>query len=359
MVSTVVDLFCGAGGASLGLESMGFDIRAAVDQDETACQIYSNNLSADAQQADLTKVNISEICDYQGIDTDEVEVVVGCPPCQNFSSLRRTSPWPEGEPKDALLVTFVDQILEASPDIVIFENVKGILQSDGGQYMDWFKYWMRKAGYGIALDVVDAANFGIPQHRERTIVFCVHGVDSSKISFPEPTHRPPNEAEKTGKKRWRTVQDAIEDLPELKAGEDSSINGHSARNHQESTLELIDAVPYDGGSRTDIPPDLELDCHKRLGRSSQATNVYGRMKWDEPAPTLTTRCTVPSCGRFIHPEQNRAITHREAARLMSFPDGFKLPPHRNDADRLIGNALPPTMTKNLVSQFIDSNEDLL
>jgi len=359
MGSTVVDLFCGAGGASLGLEATRFDIRVAVDEDETACQIYTDNLSVEAQQADLTEVNVSEICLGQGIDTDEIEVVVGCPPCQNFSSLRRTTPWPEGEPKDELLVTFVDQILEASPEIVIFENVKGILQSDGGRYIDWFKYWMRKAGYGIALDVVDAADFGVPQHRERTMGFCVHGARSSELSFPEPTHAAPEEAEKNGKKWWRTVRDAIQDLPELEAGEDSSMNGHSARNHQESTLELIDAVPNDGGSRTDIPSDLELDCHQRLERSSQATNVYGRMKWDEPAPTLTTRCTVPSCGRFIHPEQNRAITHREAARLMSFPDGFELPSKRKDADRLVGNALPPTMMKNLVSQFFNANEDLL
>lgn len=359
MARTVIDLYCGAGGASLGLEAAGFDVVAGVDTDEVACQVYDDNLSAETFHADLTAVDFATICEEFDISMGDIDIVVGCPPCQNFSTLRRTTPWPEAEPKDRLLVTFVDLILEACPDVVIFENVKGILQSDGGQYVEWFKYWLRKAGYGIALNVVDAADYGVPQHRERSIGFCVHGARSDEVQFPDPMHAPPEEAEGNGKKPWKSVRDAIDDLPDLEAGEASSINGHAARNHQESTLEIIRAVPEDGGSRTDIPPDLELECHKRLDREGEATNVYGRMSWDKPAPTLTTRCTVPSCGRFIHPVQDRAITGREAARCMTFPDGFTLPSHRRDADRLIGNALPPVMMKNLARQFFEENADLI
>lgn len=355
---TTVDLFCGAGGTSLGLKETNLEVRAAIDNDEVACQVYDNYLPADTYQADLTETSIDDVCDYYGMNTNEIDVIVGCPPCQNFSTLRRTTPWREGEPKDELLVSFVDLILEASPGVVIFENVEGILKSDDGQYIEWFNEWMRKAGYGVALRVVDAADYGVPQRRKRAIGICVHGVRDEEIKFPEPTHAAPNEATSSEKKPWRTVREAIGNLPVIESGETSSMDGHQARNHQSNTLDIIRAVPEDGGSRADIPDELELDCHKRLD-DGEARNVYGRMAWDEPAPTLTTRCTNASSGRFIHPKQHRAITLREAARLMTFPNDFSFPEHRKHASRLIGNAVPPTLMETLVNGFLNQNENLL
>lgn len=348
----VVDLFSGAGGASLGFKQLkGFDVRGAVDVDKTACEVYRENLDIAPLNGDLLELEFDDIRRHFGLSKDEVDVLVGCPPCQNFSSLRDTSPWPEGEPKDELLVAFVDLILRASPKVVLFENVPGILNTDNGKYVNWFRTWMKKAGYGVAMDVVNAADYGVPQARERTIAFCVHGAGDDQVSIPDPTHARPDKAKDNGKLPWKTVEDAIGDLPPLGAGDRcNEINGHRARNHQSTTLELIRAIPTDGGSRKDLPEDLELDCHKRLGDNS-AGNVYGRMAWEDPAPTLTTRCTTPSCGRFIHPDQDRAISPREAARLMTFPDSFHLPEKNKYAERVIGNAVPPMLIETLVDQF--------
>lgn len=350
----VVDLYSGAGGASLGINEINsFEVHGAVDINETACATYERNLSIDPLTGNLLELEFSDIQNHFGLD--EVDLLIGCPPCQNFSSLRDTTPWPKGAPKDELLVAFVDHILEASPQVVLFENVPGIMNTDGGQYIDWFLYWMKKAGYGIAMDVVNAADFGVPQARERTIAFCVHGAKDDQVSIPKPTHGPREEAKENGVLPWKTVKDAIGDLPPLKAGEQCDhISGHRARNHRSNTLELIKAIPENGGSRTDLPDDLELDCHKRLGDSS-AGNVYGRMSWENPAPTLTTRCTTPSCGRFLHPEQNRGITPREAARIMTFPDSFGLPEKNKYAERLIGNAVPPDLIEALVRNFVEEH----
>lgn len=356
----VVDLFSGAGGASLGFEALDrFNVRGAVDVDETVCEVYRENLDTEPLNGDLLELEFGDVRQHFGISKDEVDVLVGCPPCQNFSSLRDTTPWPEGEPKDELLVAFVDLILEASPKVVLFENVPGILNTDGGQYINWFRTWMKKAGYGVAMDVVNTADYGVPQARERTIAFCVHGARDDQVAIPDPTHASREEAKENGKLPWKTVEDAIGDLPPLGPGERcDEIDGHRARNHQSSTLKLIRAIPPDGGSRKDLPEDLELDCHKRLGDNS-AVNVYGRMAWEEPAPTLTTRCTTPSCGRFLHPEQNRAITPREAARLMTFPDIFQLPKKNKYAEQLIGNAVPPLLIQTLVDRFFEKHSDIL
>lgn len=354
-----IDLYSGAGGASIGLQRAdGIDVIAAVDIDEAACESYDENLPLTPHQADLRETGISDICDHFDITKDDIDIVVGCPPCQNFSTLRRTSPWPDGEPKDELLVAFVDRILEASPSVVVFENVPGILDTDDGQYVEWFKSIMRKAGYGVTLDVVNAADYGVPQRRKRTIGICVKGISHNEVLLPPTTHAENPEEHDRDVERWVTVRDEIADLPSLEAGESATdIDGHRARNHQSQTIELMQAIPTDGGSRSDLPEELELDCHKRLDGGG-AGNVYGRMAWDEPASTLTTRCTSPSSGRFVHPEQHRAITPREAARLMSFPDSFELPSKNSDAERLVGNAVPPRLMTAIVEGVLQNLEEI-
>jgi DNA (cytosine-5)-methyltransferase 1 len=337
-----VDLFSGAGGGSLGLERLGIDVIAGVDIDEKATQTYDRNIDSKALNRDLTQVSMQDILD--DVDSSDVDMIIGCPPCQNFSSLRDTKPWDEDESKDLLLRTYLRKIRELKPKYVIFENVRGILNTDGGVHIDKFLNEMANIGYEVEWDIVNTKNYGVPQDRERVIALGVYEYDG-ELNFPEPT------AEEI-----KNVRDAIGDLPKLKAGEKSEeYSWHQATSHHEKTLEKIRKIPRDGGDRTDLPKDLWLDCHKNMDGSG-AENVYSRMWWDKPAPTITTRCTNPSSGRFIHPEQNRGITVREAARIQTFPDDFEFPSTKSDATRLVGNAVPPKLIEELVSDFFQINE---
>lgn len=356
MVYKVVDLFCGGGGASLAFREIdGFRVVGAVDVDESACASYRRNLSLDPLQADLRNVSMASVGAHFGFDLPNVDVVVGCPPCQSFSSLKRTSGRVSPQDADELLVTFVGHLNDVRPKFVVFENVRGLLNLDDGKYLDWFKGALETLGYGFVMDLVDSADYGVPQHRERIVGFAVKDANDEDLIFPSPTHVSPTESD-TGTRVHHTVRDAIGKLPTLQAGDDSAVPDHYARDHQESTLDLIEAVPKDGGSRTEVPDEKQLACHNRLEHG--AGNSYGRMAWDEPAPTLTTQCTTPSSGRFIHPSQDRGITPREAARLMTFPDDYVLPDTVNDASRLLGNAVPPTLVEVLLERFFVENDFL-
>lgn len=368
-----VDLFCGAGGGSIGLERLNVNVVGAVDNYEHAIETYEEATETEVKpwNQDLTEVSFDDIADHFGFDVDEIDIVMGCPPCQNFSSLRDTDPWPPGKPKDELLLTFVRLVAQADPDVVIFENVPGLVTTEGGQYSKWLKHRMNPRyrrelvaepqsdasddvpalDYGMAFDVVNAADYGVPQKRQRTIGLFVKGVDDEKVEIPSPTHAPNNVGER--QRSWKTVGETISDLPTLERGEKfDEDEAHRVRRHHDSTMEIIRSVP-EGGDRRDLAgTELELDCHRDMEDETSAANVYGRMWEDEPAPTLTTRCTSPSCGRFLHPTQDRGITFREAARLMTFPDDFSLPNYNSHAEKVVGNAVPPILIQNLVGRFL-------
>jgi len=379
---TVVDLFCGAGGASLGFVDAGYEVRGAVDIDDDALDTYEANLCKkgrvkfdEPMQADLSETSFAEIRDFFGLEPGEVDVICGCPPCQNFSSLRDTEPWPEGEAKDALLQAFVELIREEKPDYVFFENVPGILNAGEDvptTYVDWFKQEMKEVtregddsevgGYGVNLEVVNAANYGIPQRRRRTVAICAYGVDSKDIEFPEKTHAEDPEG---NKQEWVTIADTLKrdnlkqdlELGQKQVDVDGypTDPGHRARRHQDSTVEMIEAIREYGDSWSDLrgteDENLIKECHRGLDGAAQS--AYGIMSWDEPAPTLTTRCANVSSGRFTHPEESRSITFREAALLMTFPRWFELPEKNGAAERVVGNAVPPKMIKNIVEIFSD------
>lgn len=338
-----VDLFCGAGGGSTGLEKAGVDVVGAADVDEDACDTYAANHDHRPVEVDLSEATFDDLATEWGIDPDEIDIVLGCPPCKPFSSLRRTTGGVDGD-RDTLLEAFLRLIGEAKPPVVLFENVQRFAHLEDGQFYDTLVSRMREEGYALDIDVLNAADYGVPQRRNRTIGVFRRDVD--EVSLPDPTHSSPDD---DGLPDWNTVREAISDLPPVAAGEDAG-NWHRATNHPESTLKLIRAVPEDGGSRSAVPEELLADCHKRLG-DDEATNVYGRMHWDKPAPTLTTRCCAPSTGRYIHPEQDRAITPREAARLQTFPDSFDLPDTKKAATNAIGNAVPPRLISSVVDQL--------
>ncbi|WP_247006336.1 DNA cytosine methyltransferase [Halorientalis litorea] len=376
---TVVDLFCGAGGASLGFVEAGFDVIGAVDIDEEARETYRKNLCDDdlvefdePMPADLTETSFNEIREFFDIEEGDVDVICGCPPCQNFSSLRDTEPWDEDEPKDELLREFVSLVREEKPDLVFFENVQGILTAGDEKpttYIDWFKREMRDmsreddesdAGYGINLKVVNAANYGVPQNRRRTIGICVYGVEDEEIVFPEPTHAEKPD-EESNLEEWVTVNEKLDrddlkqdlNLGQKQVGLDGYPDdpGHRSRRHKDETVEFIKAIRKHGDSWRDLQgtedEDKIRDCHQNL-TDTGAGAAYGIMNGDDIAPTLTTRCATISSGRFTHPEENRSLTFREAALLMTFPRWFELPEYNKPAERVVGNAVPPKLVANLL-----------
>jgi len=398
----VVDLFCGAGGASLGFVKAGFEIVGAVDAEKQALDTYEENLCendlnqypgsvsfesplranlgrefAEWEDGELESVAFEDIRDYFGLEPGEVDVICGCPPCQNFSSLRDTESWPEGKPKDDLLRAYVEFVREEKPDTVFFENVSNIMKAGEdvpSAYVDWLVSAMSEivrdgdsateGGYGHALEVVNAADYGVPQRRERTIGVFVYGADDDDIVLPNPTHAEDPE-EGSSLKRWKTVRDVIfrDDLKtDLELGQKQvGIEGypddpeHRTRRHQESTVEMAKAIRRHGRSWTDLrgteDEDLIKECHQNL--KSGAESAYGIMAPDMPCRTLTTRCTTISSGRFTHPTENRSITFREAALLMDFPDWYRLPNTNKYAERAVGNAVPPTLVEKMTEAIPD------
>lgn len=361
---TAIDLFSGGGGASLGLAGVdSVRLEAAGELNDDVRGHYDRNIGAHSVGVDLTERGaLEQLCSSADLSPDDIDLIIGCPPCQRFSSLQDTTPPKDDGPKDAQLNAYINIVLQAKPQVVVFENVPGILTRGNEQYVEELKTYLRKAGYGFTLDRLNTADYGVPQTRQRTIGLGILGAGNDQVTIPEPTHSNFEESEKADKRPWNTVRGGIGDLPLLEAGESSDelpFNGHRARNHRSDTVEFIRKVPADGGSRTDLSEEEQLACHQRLQDKTSAGNIYGRMWWDRPAPTLTTRCTSPSSGRFVHPEQHRGITPREAARLMSFPDSYQLPEGNKAAERLIGNAVPPRFIENIVGRFIQNHAHLI
>jgi len=251
------------------------------------------------------------------LNKGEVDVVICCPPCQGFSRIRRDG---EKDPRNDLVLYTGNFVSELQPKIVIFENVRGILSKKFRSKFDEFCSILEDHGYFLNYSVLDMANFGIPQRRERVILLAVHKtIRNHIISCPSKTHENPIKIkENENLKPWKTVRDAIFSLPRLKPGE-KSVN------------DLYQ-------TRFDLPKKYWLNCH--LNHNGHG-DVYSRMFWDKPAPTLTGGCLAPSKGRFLHPEDHRGLTIREACRIQTIPDNFSfLNTSKVKIGRYIGNSVP-------------------
>lgn len=347
-----IDLFSGIGLGSLGLIRAGFEVAAAVDIDSKACAVYKENLGVEPIVGDLRHLSGPDILKRAGLRRGELSLCVGCPPCQGFSTLRKTRlKKGQRDGRKSLLRVFAQRVEEILPKIVIFENVRGITLGANRRYLSDFLAHMRRLGYHLDFGVLNAAYYGAPQHRLRFILI---GSRVCIPRLPEKTHSSPRASD--GKPRWKTVRDAIGDLPPLEAGQrDENFPLHDAAAHCETVLRIIRRVPPDGGGRRSLPRKLWLPCHRRLAKKKQrgAESIYGRMRWDAPSPTITTRSHIPSCGRFVHPVQNRGITLREAARLQGIPDEFKIrAPSKDIAGMWIGNAMPLVLAEVLGREAI-------
>lgn len=336
---TMVDLFSGSGGASLGFRDEGFKPVLGLDIDEDSAMTYFYNFRSEVIIGDAREYHASDIRRKVG----DVDVLIGCPPCQGFTRLRRKE---SQDPRNDLVIHFGNLAAGLKPKILVFENVPGILKGKNLEYFQKFLRTITKVGYGYRMGILNAADYGVPQRRKRIILLASRDLEIlKKLKLPERTHSHPRDSKHTGLPPWKTVRDVIADLLALEAGEaELSDSLHVARKHTKRVLDIIKSLPKDGGSRKDIPPELVLACHRK---NPGFNDVYGRMTWNEPAPTLTSGCSNPSKGRFIHPEQDRGITLREAARIQTFPDGHVFFGNKTSIEYQIGNALPPLFSKKI------------
>ena len=344
----LIDIFSGIGCASLGFSKAGFQLAAALEIDPRRCKIYEKNLKLKPITRDVMKITGKELLSKAGLCKGSKFCVVGCPPCQSFSKLSETSGINAlKDPRSKYVKKFAQLIIEMKPYAVIFENVPWLLKGPGRPYFDYYVKKLKKSGYQTFFNTIDAADFGVPQHRNRVVAISFRSrlvddvLEDEIIKFY-----------KTKKRKQKTVRDAIGDLKPLRVGQtDSKDPLHSASNHATSVLEMIKHVPKNGGSRTDLPKRLWLECHKKIKHG--ADSVYGRMRWDEPSPTMTCRCTTPACGRFTHPTQNRGITIREAAQLQTIPKSFKINEGKHVTAEMIGDAVPCLLARKIAEKLLE------
>ena len=328
----VVDLFCGIGGLSYGMKSKGFKILAGFDLDATCKYAYETNNEAKFIFKDIRRVTQKDIAPLYS--KKAIKVLAGCAPCQPFSSYAFKNEKKDPDKYD-LLYEFGRLVEEILPDIVTMENVTQIMSFKAKPVLQDFVNKLKSLEYSVSVNKVYCPDYGIPQTRKRLVLLASR---FGMIDLIRPTHR---------KEEYVTVQDVIGNLPKIEAGEICSTDPlHRSRALSPLNLQRIMATPY-GGSWKDWPKDLMLDCHKKEGGKSFGS-VYGRMVWEEPAPTMTTECTSIGSGRFGHPEQNRAISAREAALIQTFPMCYHFFENEEDvslikASRYIGNAVPPRL----------------
>lgn len=320
---TAIDLFAGAGGLTSGLRRAGFKVLAAVEIDQRAIETFkANHRRVHLERKDIRRVDASAMMTALGLAGGDLDLLAGCPPCQGFSRLpTRNGDAQDGDERNDLVFDFVRFVDVFRPKAFMFENVPGLMRD--GRFTQVRKK-LEAFGYSVDARVLDANEYGVPQRRHRLIVLGSRG--GVRVSHAQPSRKRP------------TVRDALMNLPEPGASGDP-IHDIPVR-HADHVLRLIRAIPKNGGSRSQLPSTMQLACHRRI---TGFHDVYGRMSWDAPSPTITSGCVNPSKGRFLHPSQDRAITLREAAVLQGFPaDYVFIPEHGKEAiASMIGNALPP------------------
>ena len=343
---TVIDLFSGAGGAGLGFRAAGFSIQGAVEKEASAAATYRNNLRCNPR-GDICGLTPRDFWTKLALSESETTVLIGCPPCQGFSTMRNDSG--ASDDRNRLVVHYLEYVAELSPLFTVFENVPGMIMSEHGRvFHALLNDGLTKIGYGLAERVIDAANYGVPQHRRRLIMLA--GRNGVIPPFPKPTHGDPEShlVREGFRPAWCTVRDAIGGLPpaESKLVDRSNLHNHVTAKMGEKVQEFIREIPKDGGSRKDLPRHRWLQCHQK---HSGHADVFGRSRWDSPANTLTTGCTNPSKGRFVHPEADRGFTYREAAFLQGFPENFIF--YGKRIAEQIGNAVPPPLAWSIAEQL--------
>ena len=338
-----VDLFCGGGGLTEGLKQAGFFVCAGVEVDREAAGVYSdNNPQARTFLCDIKKLTAKKL--LESSPTKTIDLIAACPPCQGFSSL--TYRYKREDHRNQLIFEFVRIVKEAMPKTIVMENVPGLASGRGKCLFTQAKGLLEDLGYSIQFKIVDVANYGVPQHRRRLVLL---GALGKGVSVPEGGYG-------KGKKDWNTVLGTIKNLPtpsifssKVQRG-DLGSTWHVIRNISKVNIERLKTIK-EGGDRFQIPDSLRPACHK--GKDKGFQNVYGRMRWNEPSPTITGGFTTLSKGRFGHPVENRTISVLEGALLQTFPEDYIFRTNNLDTTcKIIGNALPPLFAKEMAGECL-------
>lgn len=327
---TLVDLFAGCGGMTRGFEDTGrFTSIFAVEWDKAAAETYRQNFGDHVVAGDIKDVE----------EFPQADVVIGGPPCQGFSPLNMTG---VGLERRELWREYLRALDEAQPKLFVMENVPELLRSP--EYHE-FADAARARGYKVEAEILNAADYGVPQRRRRAIAI---GSRLGTPEFPQQTHFAPG----TGKGLpWRTFRDAVVNLPLVPDGR----NWHNPRNPRPVSIERYRTIPGEGEGRFDLAarrPDITPPCWLR--KKTGSTDVFGRLWWDRPAFTIRTEFFKPEKGRYLHPSEHRPITVREAARCMSFEDRFEFPADQpmTTVAKQIGNAVPPLLATRIAEVLV-------
>lgn len=343
----IIDLFCGAGGLSAGFfkgkHAGSFEGVLAIDNDNSAIKTYNANFGDHGIAVNIEEWLINH-------DVPAADIVIGGPPCQGFSLLNKNR---TGDVRRALWEPYMDFIEKSGASMFVMENVPGLLTSD-----EFASIQERAKSIGFELlnpKILNTADYGVPQTRKRTIAI---GVKKTRFQFellpefpPRPTHKAPD---KLGDlPSWLTVKEFIADLPEPVGTEIRPelppLDLHFGRNPTKLSIERYETVPI-GGNRFDLQrlrPDITPACW--IKKTSGGTDLFGRLWWHRPSVTIRTEFFKPEKGRYLHPDKHRPITHREAARLMSFPDDFVFLGSKTEIARQIGNAVPPKFAEHIAN----------
>ncbi len=347
MNPVLIDLFSGCGGVTQGFKNQGYQVLAAVEWDPIVAKTYTiNHPMVEMYQNDIQNVDPKEMMDRCNLRTGELTVLSVCAPCQPFSRQTRTN---KKDNRTKLVLEMIRFVAILKPQFIIMENVPGLGKGKNKKVLDKLLRVLRdNLEYNVLEpQVVDSVSYGVPQFRKRLIL--IGSRDKIALSMPEIDYVSPEEAMLCDKEPWRTVQDAFEGLSPLGPGQKSDTDSlHRARNHKPLTIKRLEYIPPNGGSRSSLPEELVLDCHKRCNGYN---DVYGRMDFGQPSNTLTTGCTNVTKGRFAHPTANRAITPREAARLQTFPDSYRFMGGYDQISIQIGNAVPILLAEAFAEYF--------
>jgi DNA (cytosine-5)-methyltransferase 1 len=342
-----IDFFCGGGGMSFGMKRSGINILAGIDNDDSCKNTYEANLGKNKFIcADVFNLQESDLQNKLNIKTnDDNLILIGCSPCQFWSIINTSKK--KSEKSKNLLIEFERFVKYFLPGYVVVENVPGVLKRKEESGLGKFINWLEDNHYNVHFEIHNTNDFGVPQNRKRfTLVATRIGKD--KI-FPKP--------DKENRLVVKDVLGISNGFPSINAGhKDKTDYLHTSSNLSKLNTKRLEKVKKNGGNRLGFSsdPELQLPCY--IGKDNQFTDNYGRLFWDKPSPTITTKFYSISNGRFAHPEENRALSLREGATLQSFPKDYKfIGTSIGTIAKQIGNAVPPEYAKRIGKAIIDNH----
>lgn len=346
-----VDFFCGGGGMSYGMQKAGINVLAGIDNEKNCKETYEANIGKgkfiQANVFNLTEIELEEKLNLKKNDDDLL--LIGCSPCQ-FWSIINTDKSKSSESKN-LLIEFSRFVKYFNPGYVVVENVPGVLRQKQDSGLQNFIDWLEKASYKVHFKIHNTNDYGVPQSRKR-FTLVANRITDKKL-FPQ-----------KDTERRLVVRDVLgveNGFSKIKAGtKDTTEFLHSVPSISELTLRRLKKVSKDGGNRLGFSNDPELQLKCFIGKDNAFKDTFGRLWWDKPSPTITTKFFSVSNGRFVHPEEDRALSLREGACLQSFPKDYNFFGTSHSAiARLIGNAVPPEYAKRIGEAIIKNHNDAI